>query len=418
MEGSLLIILVLLVTNSIQGLEATTSQDEKSMVKNQLHLINKPSIKSFMTKHGDIVDCVDINKQFAFDHPLLQNHSIQVCLLFAIYFDYHYWSIKAMKPNFMVSEQTTSTRRSSTTLTPSQVLPKHMRCPRGSVPIRRIQEEDLAMQKFSPLFGMKFSTTNFTKSVSLNANDLLPGHQIATLVVATKNLGANGVINVWNPEVTQDQLTVASVFVASDDVSGVNGVSAGWVVNPSVFGQNNTRFYAYWTKDSGKNTGCYDGLCPGFVQVSQKVTPGLALQPVSTYQGEQRFINISIKQELKTKNWWLFFGDEGVGYWPKELFGTLGDGATRAGWGGEIYTSPKEAAPGMGSGHFPEEGPNKACVIYGLSLVGTEKPPAEEDLKMGVSKPDCYKVKYGGDSGGQFGHFMLFGGPPNCKSIT
>ncbi|XP_021735764.1 uncharacterized protein LOC110702368 [Chenopodium quinoa] len=136
-----------------------------------------------------------------------------------------------MKPNFMVSEQTTSTRRSSTTLTPSQVLPKHMRCPRGSVPIRRIQEEDLAMQKFSPLFGMKFSTTNFTKSVSLNANDLLPGHQIATLVVATKNLGANGVINVWNPEVTQDQLTVASVFVASDDVSGVNGVSAGWVVN-------------------------------------------------------------------------------------------------------------------------------------------------------------------------------------------
>jgi len=27
---------------------------------------------------GDIVDCVDINNQPAFDHPLLKNHKLQV----------------------------------------------------------------------------------------------------------------------------------------------------------------------------------------------------------------------------------------------------------------------------------------------------------------------------------------------------
>lgn len=29
-------------------------------------------------KFGDIVDCVDINKQPAFNHPLLKNHKLQV----------------------------------------------------------------------------------------------------------------------------------------------------------------------------------------------------------------------------------------------------------------------------------------------------------------------------------------------------
>jgi hypothetical protein len=31
---------------------------------------------------GDFIDCVDINQQPAFDHPLLKNHTIQVSLLF------------------------------------------------------------------------------------------------------------------------------------------------------------------------------------------------------------------------------------------------------------------------------------------------------------------------------------------------
>ena len=30
-------------------------------------------------ENGDIIDRVDINKQPAFDHPLLKNHTIQVC---------------------------------------------------------------------------------------------------------------------------------------------------------------------------------------------------------------------------------------------------------------------------------------------------------------------------------------------------
>src|ERR1044072_269701 len=82
-------------------------------LERQLKLINKPPIKSIevyhalhiccicffliylislhglinyfsnfgliqQTKFGYIVDCIDINKQPAFDHPLLKNHKLQV----------------------------------------------------------------------------------------------------------------------------------------------------------------------------------------------------------------------------------------------------------------------------------------------------------------------------------------------------
>lgn len=33
------------------------------------------------SEDGDIIDCVDINKQPAFDHPLLKNHKIQASFL-------------------------------------------------------------------------------------------------------------------------------------------------------------------------------------------------------------------------------------------------------------------------------------------------------------------------------------------------
>lgn len=46
-------------------------------------LLPLPNAKSinfliYQTKYGDILDCVEIDKQLAFDHPLLKNHSIQV----------------------------------------------------------------------------------------------------------------------------------------------------------------------------------------------------------------------------------------------------------------------------------------------------------------------------------------------------
>ncbi|KAF2552488.1 hypothetical protein F2Q68_00036710 [Brassica cretica] len=43
----------------------------------KLKALNKPALKTIKSEDGDIIDCVDIYKQHAFDHPALRNHKIQ-----------------------------------------------------------------------------------------------------------------------------------------------------------------------------------------------------------------------------------------------------------------------------------------------------------------------------------------------------
>ncbi|KAK1285925.1 hypothetical protein QJS10_CPB20g00479 [Acorus calamus] len=47
-------------------------------IDRMLKVLNKPAIKTIKSVDGDIIDCVDIYKQPAFDHPLLYNHTIQM----------------------------------------------------------------------------------------------------------------------------------------------------------------------------------------------------------------------------------------------------------------------------------------------------------------------------------------------------
>ena len=123
-------------------------------------------------------------------------------------------------------------------------------------------------------------------------------------------------------------------------------------------------------------------------------------------------------QDDVTGNWWFQVMGENVGYYPKELFTTLANGAMRSGWGGEIYSSVIEASPAMGSGHFPEEGFRKACFIRQMKLLDPSYSaiyPGNSTLWEYVSKPQCYNVAYAGDYGGDSGHTMYFGGPPGCQ---
>ncbi|KAL3641035.1 hypothetical protein CASFOL_016003 [Castilleja foliolosa] len=46
-------------------------------VNRHLRRLNKPSLKSIKSPDGDIIDCVHISHQPAFDHPILKNHTIQ-----------------------------------------------------------------------------------------------------------------------------------------------------------------------------------------------------------------------------------------------------------------------------------------------------------------------------------------------------
>jgi len=55
-----------------------------------------------------------------------------------------------------------------------------------------------------------------------------------------------------------------------------------------------TRVILALQADAYHNTGCYNLKCPGFVQTNKKITLGAAISPVSTYNGKQFTITLSI----------------------------------------------------------------------------------------------------------------------------
>uniref|UniRef100_A0A7C9AX84 Neprosin PEP catalytic domain-containing protein n=1 Tax=Opuntia streptacantha TaxID=393608 RepID=A0A7C9AX84_OPUST len=116
-------------------------------------------------------------------------------------------------------------------------------------------------------------------------------------------------------------------------------------------------------------------------------------------------------QDDVTGNWWLRLGDDNIGYYPKELFTSLANGATAGGWGAEIYSSIVDAYPPMGSGHFPEEGYTKACFIRQMEMLDPSHSviyPDKNSLQEYASLPKCYRVSNVG------GQIMFVGGPPDC----
>jgi hypothetical protein len=57
---------------------AAAARSPAARLHRHLKRFNKPAVKSIESPDGDIIDCVHISHQPAFDHPYLKNHTIQV----------------------------------------------------------------------------------------------------------------------------------------------------------------------------------------------------------------------------------------------------------------------------------------------------------------------------------------------------
>ncbi|KAJ6751523.1 hypothetical protein OIU85_002001 [Salix viminalis] len=191
--------------------------------------------------------------------------------------------------------------------------------------------------------------------------------------------GAKARINVWRPQIQQDnEFSLAQIWI----VSGTSGedietVEVGWLVDPLLYGDNRTRLFTYWTADGYEETGCFNLLCEGFVQTSSKLALGATIYPLSGYGGSQYDITPLVWKDPGDGNWWLQIEDQVLGYWPFSLFSHLKDSATMIEWGGEIVdsrTGGQHTTTVMGSGHFPREGFRKKLVtseIFRLSMDST-----------------------------------------------
>ncbi|XP_020209536.1 uncharacterized protein LOC109794503, partial [Cajanus cajan] len=213
MINTLVVVLCLMiggVSHVIYGIQNTLKEDIE--LEKQLKLINKPPIKSIHTEFGYIVDCIDINKQPAFDHPLLKNHKLQ------------------RKPNFGKTNAKTSPTRSIFGLDKNK-------CPSGTVPIRRTTKDDLIREK-----------------LLLNDDIMMqnaPGIHLAEVSLPSNYApyyAVSGTTSIYNPRVNRkDQISLSNLWVQNGQGDTGNKISVGWHVLPYLYGDDATYIYSTWT---------------------------------------------------------------------------------------------------------------------------------------------------------------------------
>ncbi|KAG2287967.1 hypothetical protein Bca52824_047571 [Brassica carinata] len=297
-------------------------------------------------------------------------------------------------------------------------------CPENTIPIKRITKEDLLRIDDIKNYGKKLNISQPHQFYQPTDTSVDNGHEYAiTYVNGGPYRGTKAQINVWKPRIEAGESSISQISIIGGKFdAGLNSIQAGSHVHPALYGDDNPRFFIYWTRDNYQNTGCYNLRCPGFVQINKKLTPGYLLTPISTYNGPQVKFTIQMWKDPKTGNWWLQLNDqELIGYWPKEIFTNLADeGASVIEWGGEVVNKKKDGqhtTTEMGSGHFPSEGFGKASSFEVIKIIDMNNGLIDPvKVKTLVSRPACYDIKTGYDK--KYEVFFYYGGPgrnPNCS---
>ncbi|CAL9228891.1 unnamed protein product [Arabidopsis halleri] len=320
--------------------------------------------KSIKLNEKMIYDCVDIYKQPSLNHPLLKNHKIQ------------------MEPSFLIPKSKNQVE--------SKIFKKIIDCPNGTVPILRHTKEYVANAQY---FGEKHFNP-FT----MQSNGRSPFY------------GTASYISVHNLNVSRDQISYAHVYVGSRVNNIDNFIETGWMINPSLFGDGRVWGYGYFKGANG--TGCYNTVCPGFVQVSKR---DLISGPLPEAPEGKRNIGSNFQQDKKSGNWWVsdiknVGKDIHIGYWPKELFDVISDGVNIVGVGGVVKTSPSGNSPPMGNGHRPTEEDKDdmaSARVRDLLVIDSSykfKRSKRSKLEYLLDNDKCYGLRKGKE------HLFLFGG--------
>ncbi|XP_039143292.1 uncharacterized protein LOC120280499 [Dioscorea cayenensis subsp. rotundata] len=224
------IFISLLLPSFILSSEHNLTIDEDFEIEKLLKLLNKPAIKTIV-ENGDIFDCVDINKQPAFDHPSLKGHQIQ------------------LRPSSLPVGLCDNDKIKSSSGINSMEIGLQESCPSGTVPIKRLQKEDL--------IGMRSSFKQYKiRPSSSNVNDDASNQRWATMHTPLRPeyqhwyFGASGYVGVYGfSEMLETQGSSSVFWIANDDdINKSNNIVVGWRVHPTNNGDKNTRLVAgFWT---------------------------------------------------------------------------------------------------------------------------------------------------------------------------
>nr|VDD58643.1 unnamed protein product [Brassica oleracea] len=217
--------------------------------------------------------------------------------------------------------------------------------------------------------------------------------------------------------VGKDQVSYSHIYIGSGSENQVNYISAGWIINPGLYGDQRVWTFGFWKGKDGK--GYYNTACSGFVQVS-KVIP--IVEPYDLKTGVPGWMRYSIHQDKNTGNWWITqlmkdAPNEDIGYWPKELFNLLDNGANMVGVGGVVQASRSGLSPPMGNGNLPNGGRQDSGIFTNIEVLNSNY----KQRKMNSFRTDnlldsdkCYGLRIGTVKPfhrTHLGFFFNYGGP-------
>jgi hypothetical protein len=117
------------------------SSRQKFEVKKHLNRLNKPPVKTIQSPDGDIIDCIPISKQPAFDHPFLKDHKIQMRP------SYH--------PEGLFDDNKVSAEPKGKETHIPQLWHRYGKCTEGTIPMRRTREDDVLRASSVKRYGKK-----------------------------------------------------------------------------------------------------------------------------------------------------------------------------------------------------------------------------------------------------------------------
>ncbi|KAI3826891.1 hypothetical protein L1987_00951 [Smallanthus sonchifolius] len=353
------------------------------------------SMEKVESPDGDIIDYVHISHQHAFDHPLLKNHTIKTRPNY-----YPNW-VKDYNIKSNASKVEPLTSSSSEAIT--QLWHSNGKCPKGTIPVIKTKKEDVLRADSVKSYGKRSFLVAQPGSIDPELTDVRNHHEYAIAITEGLYYGAKATFNLWNPMVQENnEFSLGQLWISRGSNSNLNTIEAGW------------------HSDDYQRTGCYNLICPGFIQTNNEIVIGGNISPTSQIDGSQYEITILIWKDGREGDWWMQLGDEKViGYWPASLFSDLSDSAPQIQWGGEVINlgvNRHHTTTQMGSGHFPVEGFGKASYIRNIETVdefNTLSSP--KDLNTYTPQQSCYDIVKGINE--NWGSHFFYGGPgqnQNC----
>jgi hypothetical protein len=280
-------------------------------------------------------------------------------------------------------------------------------CKENTIPVRRVTLDDL----------VRFPTLEDFFHKGERREDRIPAdsqHYYARGAQYVDNFGADSWLNVWNPTVASDQMSLSQIWVVGDTGNNKQTVEAGWQVYPDKWDSDNAALFIYYTTGGYRDgTGCYNVDCSGFIQVANNVYLGSGFDHYSATNQSQWGFELQYKRNTDG-NWWLFYRGPGdwipVGYYPQSLFGNgrLATKAEKVAFGGEDTGSA--AAKQMGSGATADKGFGSAAFQNTIFYIDTNTVSQWANLSKEEPDPTCYTTDIH-NIYGSWGTYLYFGGP-------